>query len=381
MQSPQLNSKPKKVARKYRATRSGELLLISSHIPLESKQRAYTKRAAVKGFSEASKRRLVKYTREINKDRFQSFITLTYPNAPEPKEAKAHLDRIIQEIRRYVEQSAPRRLSVSRQTRGDANDAQSKTPRAARTVPRLSVSSRRYSRANETKNKSKRNGGETAAAVKVLKTPFSILWVMEFQKRGAIHYHIWCSHFVPKQKLRRAWNKIIGEKTDTPSTDIRRWKVYTKSGLSSYVRKYAAKQIQKELPEELKETGAGRWWGVCGDVSRPNFITADVTPSETDKTLLKKLVQIAENSKEIECPYVELFKLSTEKQTEIHELLAAIERERLEQMRRKLRLKNRGKTKTRVMLFKRKLNARNPLQRWIHRLKVMFAKCIMFIFE
>ena len=337
------------VARKYRATLSGGVLTLSNYLPkkpqnddkksvltAENASAQKAKRGKVMGFSVASKRRLVSYTREIPKDRFKTFITLTYPIAPDPLDAKAHLDRIIQEIRRQVNPlDAPRRPVSPRQTRGDGEQiARMKAARAARTVPRRPVPPRRFSENYERENKSeqqkksnpRKRGGKKP-------TELSILWVMEFQERGAIHFHLWCSHFVGKNRLRLLWNRIIGEPLDTPSTDVRGWRAYSKSGLSCYVAKYANKQMQKTLPPELADKGAGRWWGIIGDVSRPLFVTTEITAEDCEE-LNNRAAEL--NYKHIQNEWVRLYVVTEDDRDTLQKLLEAIKQKREDEFQQKI---------------------------------------------
>jgi hypothetical protein len=336
------------VARKYRATLSGSVLTLSNYLPKKPQNddkksvltaetapaKEPTKRGKVTGFSIASKRRLVKYSREIPKDRFKSFITLTYPIAPDPLEAKAHLDRIIQEIRRLIAPlDAPRRPVSPRQTRGGGEQiAKMQAARAARTVPRRPVPPRRFSEKyeREAKSKQKKKSNPRKRGNKK-PTELSILWVMEFQERGAIHFHLWCSHFVGKNRLRLLWNRIIKAPIETPSTDVRAWRAYSKSGLSCYVAKYANKQMQKTLPPELAEQGAGRWWGIIGDVSRPLFVTTEITAEDCEE-FNKRAAEL--NYKHIQNEWVRLYVVPENERDTLQKLLESIRQEREDRLQK-----------------------------------------------
>lgn len=195
------------------------------------------KRKKITAFSDASRRRLVKYTREVPKSRFTGLITLTYPDTPDVQVSKEDVNQFLEYMRRY---------------------ANSLT--------------------------------------------FSALWIMEFQDRGTVHYHVWTNSWIPKGKITKAWNRIIGAMPDTPSTNVKAWKAFSKSGLSSYVAKYAKKQAQKELPEELD--GAGRWWGKVGDVSTPNAVKTEVTREQYDEI---KTDALNRGWKEIESEWCRVF--------------------------------------------------------------------------
>jgi hypothetical protein len=100
-------------------------------------------------------------------------------------------------------------------------------------------------------------------------------WFLEFQKRGAPHYHaiIKGSPSVTALRVAAAWARIIGEPLDS---DCFRWhagKLRNKPclewirkphAISSYVTKYATKADQKEVPEDYQNVG--RFWGYWGDL-------------------------------------------------------------------------------------------------------------------
>lgn len=93
---------------------------------------------------------------------------------------------------------------------------------------------------------------------------WSVFWFMEFQRRGAIHFHFFCTDYVHYDALARKWYEICG------SDDIRHLNAGTqvkalqsgRAGTVSYAGKYAAKHVQKVVPAEIG--WIGRFWGVCG---------------------------------------------------------------------------------------------------------------------
>ena len=271
---------------------------IEAHHDEQSKKPAQKKRQKISKFSDASRRRLVKYAREIPKDRFTGFITLTYPVAPEDVgESKEHINQFLEMLRR---EAAPRRPVPSPQTRGDASKSPaSKSPRRSNSGAPSRAAASLIAQAMKQKHKKKKPPRSRAA-------PFSALWVMEFQERGAVHYHIWTNKWISKTKVQKTWNRIIGIPDDellvVPSTNVRAWRSYSKSGLASYVAKYATKQAQKELPNGID--GAGRWWGKVGDTSTPLGLKIEVTKEQFDK--LKKAA-IGQQWREIEHDYCRLF--------------------------------------------------------------------------
>lgn len=162
-------------------------------------------RGAIAGFSSRSGARMRAYLRGCMAD-YRFMVTLTYPGfyTSNGAEVKEHLRRYIQELRRESER------------RGC-------------------------------------NGSE-----------FSAFWFLEFQERGAPHFHIfttWCS---TNQWTASTWYRIVNSEDDrhlragTRCEELRRGK----AGLISYASKYAAKSEQKIVP--LGYENVGRFWGVTG---------------------------------------------------------------------------------------------------------------------
>lgn len=96
------------------------------------------------------------------------------------------------------------------------------------------------------------------------------VWVIEFQKRGAPHFHLLVVGVpkIEKSWLSRAWYEVVGSKdarhlrAGTQIDQARSWRA-----LQGYITKYVSKQESKQLniPE-----GIGRWWGV---LNREQFAT------------------------------------------------------------------------------------------------------------
>ena len=86
------------------------------------------------------------------------------------------------------------------------------------------------------------------------------VWVLEFQKRGAPHYHIIASDCIPKAELAERWYNIVGsgdEKHLRAGTQIDFIK--SKKQLYGYLSNYVKKLEQKKPPEGFKNVG--RFWG------------------------------------------------------------------------------------------------------------------------
>lgn len=102
----------------------------------------------------------------------------------------------------------------------------------------------------------------------------SYLWFLEFQKRGAPHFHIIYDTPFPRaredQKALRfrvscAWYRIV--KSGDPkhlAAGCRTERIRTEKGARNYCVKYAFKMKQKTVPEGYRNVG--RLWGASRDV-------------------------------------------------------------------------------------------------------------------
>lgn len=143
---------------------------------------------------------------------------------------------------------------------------------------------------------------------------WSIFWFLEFQKRGAPHFHFFLTHPpIPdtdgqgktslvrsREWIANAWYECVGS-FDTRHREAGTQLDYLKSGRGgsiSYAQKYARKQSQKKVPDEF--INVGRFWGVSGDRST---VSADIVL--TDKHLkVRNILELAKwFKKEIE--YIE----------------------------------------------------------------------------
>ena len=93
------------------------------------------------------------------------------------------------------------------------------------------------------------------------------LWVMEFQRRDSVHFHVYLTKKIDKIELSHVWNGIISRSHGYDDiTRLKNLRVGTrietlrkKHALASYAAKYAAKADQKQAPAFYKSLG--RWWG------------------------------------------------------------------------------------------------------------------------
>lgn len=136
---------------------------------------------------------------------------------------------------------------------------------------------------------------------------FSYLWVLEFQKRGAPHFHIWVTHdFSQKSDLvelkRKApkqpalvsmemhnwcaetWYDIVGSNDAKHLRAGTCWELVRKiDGARRYIVKECAKKHQKKLPEGWNS--AGRWWGASRDVRKAIPRPEPLSESDVEKML------------------------------------------------------------------------------------------------
>ena len=97
------------------------------------------------------------------------------------------------------------------------------------------------------------------------------IWKMEFQKRGAPHFHmiLYNAGYIKKEHIRDAWGEVIGQ--DKPFTRIERIHNY-RQGMS-YVAKYLGKQDDTGFINGSNLTAddesIGRRWGVFNRLNIP----------------------------------------------------------------------------------------------------------------
>ena len=94
---------------------------------------------------------------------------------------------------------------------------------------------------------------------------FSAFWFLEFQQRGAPHFHIFFTRPVPYQIIARDWYEIVGSKDERHLSAGTRIETIRggRRGICAYAGKYAAKFEQKQVPEGFG--CVGRFWGVFGN--------------------------------------------------------------------------------------------------------------------
>lgn len=98
----------------------------------------------------------------------------------------------------------------------------------------------------------------------------SYAWFLEFQDRGAPHFHMLLTvgeGEIDRPWLGRVWSRIVqgGESCRRVHAHVKQWELIRKpDGAVRYVAKYASKQKQKIVPPDYQ--GVGRFWGTSPDV-------------------------------------------------------------------------------------------------------------------
>lgn len=87
------------------------------------------------------------------------------------------------------------------------------------------------------------------------------LWVMEFQARGVLHFHVLCEHEIAHQMATLAWCRSTDELGDADAMRhaVRVQEVRSERAARYYLGRYLGKVDQKKLPPGVQ--AAGRWWG------------------------------------------------------------------------------------------------------------------------
>ncbi len=203
-------------------------------------------RAAVHEFSVGSAIRMRSYLRSCRAD-YRYMVTLTYPCGydSDGRVSKEHLRRFLQEVKREFN----------------------------------------------------RNSKIISASTESKPQRLSLFWFLEFQERGAPHYHILSTHRIDKTFVSRRWYDIVN------SEDVRHLQAGTKceklrcgrAGTIKYAIKYANKLTQKVVPKGYENVG--RFWGITGDrwcvsadtfLSRPDMLSGDHIRVQNN---LKRLVK------------------------------------------------------------------------------------------
>lgn len=101
-------------------------------------------------------------------------------------------------------------------------------------------------------------------------------WFLEFQSRGAAHFHGFLDGEVPYGELALAWYQIVGSGDSKHlSAGTRIEHLREKHAAALYAVKYAAKADQKEPPEGFKNVG--RFWGTFGGLKPEPVAVSECT--------------------------------------------------------------------------------------------------------
>lgn len=201
--SSYLSNDPDDAGLRYRV--SGDLLLVYGTARAIDSPRARSKeRSAIVRFSAGAASRMGRYLRESVAD-YGYMHTLTYPSVY-PSDGKL----VKYQLRRYLQE-----------------------------LTRISCANGR-------------------------KDLCSHFWFIEFQKRGAPHFHIFTTEFIDYKKCAELWFDIVASGDSKHlQAGVRVEKLRKgRKGLICYAKKYAIKQSQKEVPELY--SNVGRFWGIHG---------------------------------------------------------------------------------------------------------------------
>lgn len=121
---------------------------------------------------------------------------------------------------------------------------------------------------------------------------WSVFWFLEFQERGAPHFHFFTTHEIPKDLLADWWFDIVN--SGDPNHRLAGTRIeflkQARGATVAYAAKYAAKAGQKDVPAGFE--CVGRFWGVAGLVSCHSLfllVPFDLIDSTLHRSLEKEL--------------------------------------------------------------------------------------------
>jgi len=120
-------------------------------------------------------------------------------------------------------------------------------------------------------------------SVKRYKEKRHYLWLMEFQSRGAVHFHLFVDEepgdTVFQDWLASTWHRITGENSDAHLLFHGHGSNFVPWELSApYLVKYISKSSQKHVPDSFRD--CGRFWGVSHDFSGEKKIVHFPSPGD-----------------------------------------------------------------------------------------------------
>lgn len=122
----------------------------------------------------------------------------------------------------------------------------------------------------------------------------SIFWFLEFQARGAPHLHYFYTHPFNWFDCATKWASVVRQPDIVRQCSKFEKLNLGRSGAISYAKKYAAKQYQKEVPENYRNVG--RFWGIRG--MRLTLAAASIVRSSEGVRLIES--DVWERVKELE---------------------------------------------------------------------------------
>lgn len=110
------------------------------------------------------------------------------------------------------------------------------------------------------------------------KAKIKYAWCLEFQRRGAPHFHIMIDKKICILCYSFLWNRIIKGSYDNLNCGLDRKKIYNKDGLTIYLRKYLSKMNQKSVPNTYKDVG--RFFGHSASLKLTPVFNFEITKEE-----------------------------------------------------------------------------------------------------
>ena len=113
----------------------------------------------------------------------------------------------------------------------------------------------------------------------------SYLWFLEFQRRGAPHFHVLLTGALARDHVSQFWYRVVGSGDERHlRAGTRCEQIRSQEGAARYVAKYAAKREQKVVPRDF--SSVGRFWGHSADVKPEPVATVDIVEVTQVRSLL-----------------------------------------------------------------------------------------------
>jgi hypothetical protein len=125
-------------------------------------------------------------------------------------------------------------------------------------------------------------------------------WKLEFQKRGAPHFHLMMfgaprqdeeprAFYDLREWVAQNWFEVVGSGQDShryAGTQLD--EVYSSQGAIAYTAKYMAKD---QLPEAVRDTHNGRWWGAFNRAKLPSVKPRELPLEKHEAQFLLRTVR------------------------------------------------------------------------------------------